>query len=55
MSKREECIEVAKVYCKKNNYVFIYANEYDFGYEDKNGNLIKKSWNRLYEELGGRF
>lgn len=42
-----ELKEVAKAYCKKMGYEFIFANEYKFGFEDKNGGL----WNLSYFEL----
>lgn len=38
---------VAKKYCEKMGYTFIFANEDKFGFEDKNGNL----WTLTYFEL----
>lgn len=43
----EELKAVAKAYCKKMGYEFIFANEYKFGFQDKNGNL----WTLTYFEL----
>lgn len=42
-----ELKQVAKAYCKKMGYEFIFANEYKFGFQDKNGNL----WTLSYFEL----
>lgn len=42
-----ELKEVAKAFCKKFGYTYIFANEYKFGYEDKNENL----WTMSYFEL----
>ena len=38
---------IAKAYCKKMNYTYIFANEYKFGFEDTNGQL----WTMTYTEL----
>lgn len=58
MAKDEEkltdCQLIAKEYCRRNNFEFIYADLYSFGYEDTNGNLVKKYWEDLYKELGGK-
>lgn len=43
----EELKEVAKAYCKKMGYSFIFANEDKFGFEDKQGGL----WTLTYFEL----
>ena len=42
-----ELKQVAKAYCKKMGYELIFANEYKFGFQDKNGNL----WTLSYFEL----
>ena len=47
----EELKEVAKVYCKKMNYTYIFANEYKFGFEDTNGNLWTMTYFELAEQL----
>lgn len=47
MAKIEELVEIAKAYCKKMGYTYIFANEYKFGFEDKNGSL----WTLNYLEL----
>ena len=46
-----ELREVAKAYCKKMGYTFIFANEYKFGFEDKNGGLWTLSYFELEEKL----
>ena len=45
-----ELKEVAKAYCKKMGYTYIFANEYKFGFEDKNGSL----WTMTYFDLAER-
>lgn len=52
--KLEDCKIIATEYCKRINATLIYADLYSFGYEDKSGNLVKKYWSDLYEELGGK-
>lgn len=44
---KEEVTEIAKAYCKKMKYEFIFANEYKFGFETKDGQL----WTMDYFEL----
>lgn len=46
-----ELKEIAKAYCKKMGYEFIFANEYKFGFEDKNGGLWTLSYFELEEKL----
>jgi len=46
-----ELREVAKAYCKKMGYEFIFANEYKFGFADKNENLWTLSYFELEEKL----
>ena len=46
-----ELKEIAKAYCKKMGYEFIFANEYKFGFEDKNGGLWTLSYFELKEKL----
>ena len=43
----EDLEEIAKAYCKKMGYEFIFANDYKFGFQDKNGSL----WTLTYFEL----
>lgn len=43
----QELKAVAKAYCKKMGYEYIFANEDKFGFEDKNGNL----WTMTYFDL----
>lgn len=49
---KEELIEIAKAYCNKMGYTFIFANENKFGFEDKNGNLWTLDYFELAEKLG---
>lgn len=42
-----ELKEIAKAYCKKMGYEYIFANEYKFGFMDKNEQL----WTLDYFEL----
>lgn len=51
MNKLEELKAIAKAYCKKMNYTFIFANEYKFGFEDKNKNLWTLTYYELAEKL----
>ena len=46
-----ELKEVAKAYCKKMGYEFIFANEYKFGFQDKNGGLWTLTYFDLEEKL----
>ena len=43
----QEVTAIAKGYCKKFGYTFIFANDWKFGFEDKDGNL----WTLTYMEL----
>lgn len=45
--KLKDLEDIAKAYCKKMGYEYIFANDYKFGFEDKNGNL----WTMTYFEL----
>lgn len=47
----DELTKIAQIYCKKMNYTFIFANEYKFGFEDKNGNLWTLTYFELAEKL----
>lgn len=47
MGKLKQLEEIAKAYCKKMGYIYIFANEYKFGFEDKQGGL----WTMTYYEL----
>ena len=51
MAKLEELQEIAKAYCKKMGYTYIFANEYKFGFEDKQGGLWTLSYLELEEKL----
>ena len=42
-----ELKEIAKAYCKKMGYEYIFANEYKFGFMDKN----EQFWTLDYFEL----
>ena len=46
-----ELREIAKTYCKKMGYEFIFANEYKFGFADKNENLWTLTYFELAEKL----
>ena len=48
-----ELTQVAKAYCKKMGYTFIFANEYKFGFETKNGGLFTLTYFDLEEKLKG--
>lgn len=43
----KELEDIAKAYCKKMGYEFIFANDYKFGFMDKNEQL----WTMSYFEL----
>lgn len=45
---------VCKAYCKKIGAELLFVNDYDFGYEDKNGNLVHKYADELENELKGQ-
>lgn len=47
----EDLKQVAKAYCKKMGYEFIFANEDKFGFQDKYGGLWTLSYFELYELL----
>ncbi len=51
MAKLEELKEIAKTYCKKMGYEYIFANEYKFGFQDKNGGLWTLTYFELEEKL----
>ena len=46
-ASKEQLTQVAKAYCKKMGYEFIFANEYKFGFQTKDGQL----WTMDYYEL----
>lgn len=50
MDNTKELEEIAKAYCKKMNYEFIFANDFKFGFEDKQGGL----WTMTYLELADK-
>lgn len=47
MAKIDELKAVAREYCRQKGYEFIFANEYKFGFQDKNEQL----WTMTYFEL----
>ena len=49
--KEEELKKIAKAYCEKMGYTFIFANDYKFGFEDKNEQLWTMNYMELYEAL----
>ena len=51
MAKLEELKEIAKAYCKKMGYEYIFAIEYKFGFQDKNGGLWTLTYFELEEKL----
>lgn len=53
-ASKYELQQVAKAYCKKMGYEYIFANEDKFGFQDKNGQLWTLSYYDLYEILGGK-
>lgn len=48
---KEQLTQVAKAYCKKMGYEFIFANEYKFGFADKNEQLWTLSYFELEDKL----
>ena len=48
---KSELTQVAKAYCKKMGYTFIFANEYKFGFETQNGGLYTLTYFDLEEKL----
>ena len=48
---KEELTEIAKAYCKKMGYTFIFANEYKFGFETNNGGLFTLTYFELADKL----
>ena len=50
-ASEHELKQVAKAYCKKMGYEFIFANGQKFGFQDKNGNLWSITYHELYEIL----
>lgn len=51
---KEQLTEVAKAYCKKMGYEFIFANEDKFGFMDKNEQLWTLSYFELADLLGSK-
>ena len=51
MAKLEELKEIAKAYCKKMGYEYIFANEYKFGFQDKDGGLTYFELEEKLKEL----
>ena len=48
---QKELETVAREYCKKIGATLLYVNEYEIGYETKNGVLTHKSWQECAEIL----
>lgn len=50
---KEQLIQIAKAYCKRIGAEFIFVSDdaTRFGYEDKNGVLVHRSFMDLAEEL----
>jgi hypothetical protein len=46
-TKLEQLQEIAREYCRQMGYTYIFANEYKFGFETKQGGL----WTMTYDEL----
>lgn len=53
-ASKKELEEVAKAYCKKMGYKFIFANEDKFGFETKDEQLFTIDYFELYDLLGGK-
>lgn len=53
MNMKEELTKVAKAYCDKMGYTFIFANEDKFGFEDKQGGLWTLDYFELERKLKG--
>ena len=51
MNKIEELEKIAKAYCKKMGYEFIFANEYKFGFQTKYGGLFTLNYFELEQKL----
>lgn len=53
MDYKQELIEIAKAYCKKYGYHYLFVNDTDatFGYETKDGTMVHKSFFTMAEEL----
>ena len=51
MTTNKEWELICKEYCKQKGYELLFVNEADFGYMDKNGNLVHKHYTQLLGEL----
>ncbi len=51
MTKLEELQEIAKAFCEKMGYKYIFANENKIGFEYKNGSLWTMSYLEMAERL----
>lgn len=53
MDYKQELIEIAKAYCGKYGYKYLFVNDTDatFGYETKDGEMVHKSFFTMAEEL----
>lgn len=54
IAKKEELIPVAKAYCKKFGFEFLFVSDDGtaFGYEMPGGRLVHKSFMAMAEEFG---
>ena len=50
-ASKQELREIAKKFCEKKGYEFIFANEDKFGFEDEDGQLWTLSYFDLVEIL----
>ena len=53
-ASKEELEEVAKAYCEKMGYKFIFANGSKFGFETEDEQLFTIDYFELYDLLGGK-
>lgn len=54
MTYLQEVTEIAKAFCKKFNYEFVFANENKFGYKDSDDQFWTLSYFELADILGGK-
>lgn len=51
VATKDQLTMIAKAYCNKMGYTFIFANEYKFGFETKNGELYTLTYFDLEQKL----
>lgn len=44
---KNELEQIAQAFCKKIGATYLYANEYEIGYETKQGFMTHKSWEEV--------